>query len=67
MLPSEQHEQPEWATTRATWLPILQHEREAELGQFYCPYHGRFNLFGRQAYWRTRDIDTVLREHGYLP
>jgi hypothetical protein len=38
-----------------------------ELGQFFGPYHGRFNLVGRWAYWQTRDIDIVLREHGYLP
>jgi hypothetical protein len=46
----EQCEHSEWAPTRAIWLPILQHERKAELGQFYGPYHGRFNLVGRRAY-----------------
>jgi hypothetical protein len=32
MLPPEQREQPEWVPMRAIWLPILQHEREVELG-----------------------------------
>jgi hypothetical protein len=66
MLPLANRELPEWAPTRAVWLMILQNEWEAELGQFCGPYHGRFNLVGRRAYWQMRDVNTVLREHGYL-
>jgi hypothetical protein len=60
MLPLAHHELPEWASTRAVWLMILQNEWGAELGQFCGPYHGWFNLVGRRAYRRMRDVNTVL-------
>jgi hypothetical protein len=66
-LPPAQCDLPEWAQTRDIWLPILQCERELELGCYFGPYHGRYNVTGRWAYWRTRDVDTVLWEHGYHP
>jgi hypothetical protein len=49
------------------WLPILQNERELKLACYFSPYRGRYNLTDHRVYWRTRDIDTVLREHGYRP
>jgi hypothetical protein len=51
----------------ATWLPILESERELQLGQYYGPYNGRYNMSGRRAYQRRRNVDIVLREHGYRP
>jgi hypothetical protein len=48
-------------------LPILQSERELELGWYYDPYNDRYNVSGQRAYWRWCDVDTVLREHGYRP
>jgi hypothetical protein len=62
-LPLVQRDLPEWAPTRAIWLPILQNEREVELSRYFGPY----NVSGHRAYWRRRDIDTVLWEHGYRP
>jgi hypothetical protein len=35
---------------RAIWLPILQNEREIELGRYFSPYHGRYNVTDRRAY-----------------
>jgi hypothetical protein len=64
-LPSAQCDLLQWAPTRAIWLPILQSEREIELDRYFGPYHGRYNVTGRWAYWRTRDVDTVLRDYGY--
>jgi hypothetical protein len=61
-LPSAQCDLLQWAPTRAIWLPILQSEREIELDRYFGPYHGRYNVTGRRAYWRTRDVDTVLRD-----
>jgi hypothetical protein len=65
-LPPAQRDLPEWAPTRV-WLPILQNKRELKIARFFGPHHGRYNMTDRRAYWRTRDIDTVLREHGYQP
>jgi hypothetical protein len=58
---------PEWAPTLAIWLPIMQNERELELGRYYGPYNGQYNVSGRRVYWRWHDINTVLREHRYRP
>jgi hypothetical protein len=66
-LPPAQRGQPEWAPTRAIRLPILESERELQLGQYYGPYNGRYNMSGRRAYQRRCNIDTMLREHGYRP
>jgi hypothetical protein len=41
---------PEWAPTRTIWLPILQSEREIEIGRYFGPYHGRYNVTGQRAY-----------------
>jgi hypothetical protein len=41
---------PEWAPTRTISLPILQSEREIELGRYFGPYHGRYNVTGQRAY-----------------
>jgi hypothetical protein len=45
-----QRDLPEWVLTRAIWLPILQNEREIELGCYFGPYHGRYNVTGRRVY-----------------
>jgi hypothetical protein len=57
------------APTRVVWLPIPQseRERELELARYFGPYHDWYNVTNRRAYWHTRDVDTVLRKHGYLP
>jgi hypothetical protein len=47
--------------------PIMQNERELELGRYYGPYNGQYNVSGRRVYWRWHDINTVLREHRYRP
>jgi hypothetical protein len=49
------------------WLPNLQNEWEVKLGRYFSLYNGRQNMFSRQAYWRRRDVDTMLREHDYRP
>jgi hypothetical protein len=66
-LPPAQRDLPEWAPIRVVSLPILQNKWELELARYFGPYHSRYNVTGCQAYWHTRDIDTVLREHGYCP
>jgi hypothetical protein len=68
-LPPVQRDLPEWALTRDVWLRILQNEREQELklARYFGPYHGRHNVTSHRAYWRTHDIDTMLREHSYHP
>jgi hypothetical protein len=43
-LPPARRDLPEWAPTRAIWLPILQSGREIELGRYFGPYHGRYNV-----------------------
>jgi hypothetical protein len=67
VLPPARRNLPEWAPTRAIWLFILQSERKIKLGCYFGPYHGRYNVNCQRAYWRIRDIDIVLREHGYHP
>jgi hypothetical protein len=66
-LSSVQRDLPEWAPTRTVWLPILQNEWELELARYFGPYHGWYNVTDCQVYWRTHDVDAVLREHGYHP
>jgi hypothetical protein len=61
-----QHNLPENAPRHSIWLPRLLQELQEELGKFAGPYAGRYNLAGRRDYWRNRDIDDVLREHGYV-
>jgi hypothetical protein len=39
---------------------ILQNKRELELAHYFGPYHDRYNVTDRRAYWRTRDVDTFL-------
>jgi hypothetical protein len=46
----EQRDLPEWASTRAVWLPILQNERELEIARYFRPYHGRYNVTNHRAY-----------------
>jgi hypothetical protein len=60
-MPPAQRDLPEWALTRTVWLPILQNEQDLELARYFGPYHSRYNVTDCQAYWRTRDVDTVLR------
>jgi hypothetical protein len=50
VLPPVQRDLPEWAPTRAVWLPILENERELELARYYGPYHNRYNVSSRRAY-----------------
>jgi hypothetical protein len=64
-LSSVQRDLPEWAPSRAVLLPILSNKQELELARYFGPYHGRYNVIGHRAYWHTRDVDTVLWEHGY--
>jgi hypothetical protein len=52
---------------RDAWLPILQNNRELELARYFRPYHDWYNVTCHQTYWRTRDVDTLLRMHGYCP
>jgi hypothetical protein len=59
-LPPAQRNLSELASMHAVWLPILQNKRELELTRYFCPYHGRYNVTGRRAYWRTRYVDTML-------
>jgi hypothetical protein len=66
MLPPSERDMPKCVSRRRIWLPRLQQERQEELGEFAGPYAGRFNLIVRRAYWQNRDIDDVLREHGYV-
>jgi hypothetical protein len=54
------------APCRGIWLPQLQRERQEELGEFTGPYTGRYNVVGRRAYWQNRDVNEILREHGYM-
>jgi hypothetical protein len=67
MLPMHEQELPENAPRRGIWLPRLQRERQAELCVFAGPYIDRYNVVGRRAWWQNRDVDDVLREHGYVP
>jgi hypothetical protein len=60
-------ELPENASRRGIWLPRLQQERQAEIGEFVEPYVGRYNVVVRRAWWQNRDVDNVLREHDYVP
>jgi hypothetical protein len=67
MLPMHERELPENTPSRGIWLSRLQRERQEELGEFAGPYVGRYNVIGRRAWWANRDVDAVLREHGYVP
>jgi hypothetical protein len=67
MLLMHGQELPENAPRHSIWLPRLQRERQAKLGEFARPYVGRYNIVGRRACWQNRDFDGVLREHGYVP
>jgi hypothetical protein len=31
------------------------------------PHVGRYNVVSRRVWWQNRDVDDVLREHGYVP
>jgi hypothetical protein len=62
-----ERELPENAPRCGIWLPRLERERHAELGEFAGPYVGRYNVIGRRAWWQNWDVDDVLREHGYVP
>jgi hypothetical protein len=62
-----ERELPENAPRQGIWLPRLQRERQAELGEFVGPHIGRYNVVGRRIWWQNRDVDDVLREHGYVP
>jgi hypothetical protein len=67
MLPIHERDLPENAARPAIWLPRLQRERQAELAEFAGPHVGRYNIVGRRVWWQNRDVDDVLREHGYVP
>jgi hypothetical protein len=67
MLPMHERERPENAPRQGIWLPRLQRERQDELTEFAGPHVGRYNVVGRRVGWQNRDVDDVLREHGYVP
>jgi hypothetical protein len=67
MLLIHERDLPENAPRPAIWLPRLQREQQAELAEFAGPHVGRYNIVGRRVLWQNRDIDDVLREHGYVP
>jgi hypothetical protein len=67
MLPLHERDLPENAPCHGIWLPRLQWERQEELDEFAGPYTGRYNVLGRRAWWQNRNIDDMLREHGYVP
>jgi hypothetical protein len=67
MLPIHERELPENAPHPGIWLPRLQRERQEELAKFVGPHVGRYNIVGRRVWWQNRDVDDVLREHGYVP
>jgi hypothetical protein len=66
MLPLHEREMPENAPRQGIWLSRLQRERQAELREFVGPHIGWYNIVGRSIWWQNRDIDDVLREHGYV-
>jgi hypothetical protein len=65
MLPLHEWELPENAPRQGIWLPQLQRERQAELGEFAGPHIGCYNIVGRNVWWQNRDVDDVLQENGY--
>jgi hypothetical protein len=67
MLPIHERELPENAPRPGIWLPRLQWERQNKLAVFAGPHVGRYNIVGRRVWWQNRDVDDVLREHGYVP
>jgi hypothetical protein len=67
MLPIHEWELPENAPRPGIWLPRLQWERQNKLAVFAGPHVGRYNIVGRRVWWQNRDVDDVLREHGYVP
>jgi hypothetical protein len=67
MLSLDERELPENAPRQGIWLSRLQRERQAELREFVGPHIVRYNVVGRRVWWQNRDIDDVLREHGYMP
>jgi hypothetical protein len=66
MLLLSERDLPENTPRRSIWLTCLQRERQEELGEFAGPYVGCYNPIGWRAYWKNRDLDAVLWEHGYV-
>jgi hypothetical protein len=64
ILPMHERELPENAPHQGIWLPRL---RQDELAEFVGPHVGRYNVDGQRVWWQNRDVDDVLREHGYVP
>jgi hypothetical protein len=51
MLPMHERELPENVPHHGIWLPRLQRERQAKLGEFAAPHVGRYNVVDRRVWW----------------
>jgi hypothetical protein len=54
MLLMHERELLEHTPRNGIWLPRLQRERQAELGEFAGPHVGRYNVVGWRVWWRRR-------------
>ncbi|KAM0878675.1 hypothetical protein ACQ4PT_034720 [Festuca glaucescens] len=66
-LTPEARADPTWAEDSQMWGPIFAAERDAAITATYGPYGDPYNRYGRRNWWRGRQVDAMLAQHGYMP